>query len=112
MASIDELWLVDFGEPYPGEPASRRPALVLGPPETFGAHFPIAIVAPLTTTDRSLSVHVDVPATPLTGLQHTSYVQCELIRSVNRGRLMHRIGVVDPDISWQVGDIVKTLLNH
>ncbi len=31
MASVDDLWLVDFGEPYPGEPGSYRPALVLGP---------------------------------------------------------------------------------
>ena len=112
MASIDELWFVDFGQPCPGGPASRRPALVLGPPETFGSRFPVVIVAPLTTTDRSLSVHVEVPATDLTGLRHTSYVQCELIRSVNRRRLMHRLGVVDPDTSRQVGDVVKTLLNH
>ena len=112
MATIDELWLVDFGQPYPGERASRRPALVLGPPETFGSRFPVVIVAPLTTTDRSLSLHVEVPATALTGLRHASYVQCELIRSVPTRRLMHKLGVVDPDTSWQVGDVVKTLLNH
>ena len=112
MASIDDLWLVDFGQPHPGEPASQRPALVLGPPETFGSRFPVVIVAPLTTTDRSLSLHVEVPATALTGLRQKSYVQCELIRSVHTRRLMHRLGVVDPDTSWQLGDIVKTLLNH
>ena len=44
MASIDDLWLVDFGEPYPGEPAAHRPALVIGPPETFGPAFPFVIV--------------------------------------------------------------------
>ena len=44
MASVDDLWLCDFGEPYPGEPASRRPALVLGPPEAFGPGFPFVIL--------------------------------------------------------------------
>jgi mRNA-degrading endonuclease toxin of MazEF toxin-antitoxin module len=40
MASVDDVWLVDFGDAYPGEPASHRPALILGPPETFGTSFP------------------------------------------------------------------------
>ena len=112
MASIDELWLVDFGKPYPGEPASRRPALVLGPPDTFGSSFPLVILAPLTTTYRELSLHVEVPATTATGLHQTSYVQCELIRSVNAQRLLEKLGTVDADTSWQVGTIVRTLLNH
>ena len=112
MVSIDELWLIDFGEPYAGEPASRRPALVLGPPDTFGSGFPLAIVAPLTTTHRALSLHVEVPATAQTGLRRTSYVQCELLRSVNTRRLLHRLGAIAPDISRQVGEVVKTLLNH
>lgn len=112
MASVDELWLVDFGRPYPGEPASRRPALVLGPPDTFGSRFPLVIVVPLTTTDRGLSLHVVVPAAASTGLSRTSYVQCELIRSINTRRLVQRLGTIDEDTSWQVGTIVKTLLNH
>ena len=112
MASIDELWLVDFGEPYPGEPASRRAALVLGPPDTFGSRFPLVIVAPLTTTYRRLSLHVDVPATDATGLRHNSYVQCELIRSVSARRLLHRVGTIDSETSRQVDRIVRTLLNH
>ena len=112
MASIDELWLVDFGDPYPGEPAFKRPALVLGPPDIFGSGFPLAVVAPLTSTHRRLSLHVEVPSTPLTGLRYTSYVQCEQLRSVNTRRLLRRLGTIDSGISWQVSEIVKTLLNH
>ena len=112
MASIDELWLVDFGPSHPGEPASRRPALVLGPPDTFGAGFPLVILAPLTTTHRQLSLHVEVQANAATGLHRTSYVQCELIRSVSIRRLLHKIGAIDADTSLQVDTIVRTLLNH
>ena len=67
MASVDDLWLVDFGTPFPGEPASHRPALVVGPPETFGPSFPFVIVTPLTTTHRGLSLHVEVEAYVYTG---------------------------------------------
>lgn len=112
MASVDDLWLVDFGEPYPGEPAAHRPALVLGPLDTFGPGFPFVVVTPLTTARRGLSLHVEVEATVDTGLDTTSYIQCELIRSINRNRLVHRLGAVGSDVSNQVATIIKTLLNY
>ena len=112
MASVDDLWLVDFGQPYPGEPASYRPALILGPPDTFGPGFPFVIVAPLTTTRRELSLHIEVEAALETGLDTTSYVQCELIRSINSGRLVHRLGTVGPETTNQVTTVIKTLLSH
>jgi len=112
MASVDDLWLVDFGQPYPGEPASYRPALILGPPDTFGTGFPFVIVTPLTTTRRGLSLHIEVEATPTTGLDATSYIQCELIRSINTNRLVHRLGTIDPATSNQVATVIKTLLNY
>ncbi len=112
MASVDDIWLVDFGEPSAAEPASKRPALVLGPPDTFGAGFPLVIVTPLTTTHRGLSLHVEVEATAETGLADTSYVQCELIRSINRTRLVHRLGAVSAAVSHRVATVVRTLLDY
>jgi mRNA interferase MazF len=112
MASIDDFWLVDFGEPYPGEPAAHRPALVLGPPDSFGPAFPFVIVTPLTTTSRGLSLHIEVEPTSENGLDETSYVQCELLRSINRRRLVHQLGTIDVDISLRVASVVKTLLSY
>lgn len=112
MVSVDDLWLVDFGEPFPSEPAFARPALVLGPPDTFGRRFPVVIVAPLTTTDRSLPLHVEVQATAQTGLRRRSFVQCELIRSINEVRLIRRLGIIDRLTAEQVDGIVRVLLNH
>jgi mRNA interferase MazF len=112
MASIDDLWLVDLARPYPGEPAHHRPALVLGPPDTFGPDFPFVIVTPLTTTRRGLSIHVEVEATQVSGLDDTSYIQCELARSISRNRLVRRLGAIDLTTSDQVADILKTLLSY
>jgi len=112
MASVDELWLTDFGDPYPGEPSSYRPSLVIGPPETFGSTFPFVIVLPTTTSRRGLSLHVEVEPDHVNGLDVTSYVQCELIRSVNCRRLIHRVGMVDATTSDAVSLILRTLLNH
>lgn len=118
MALIDELWLGDFGKPHPGEPAAARPALVIGPSPLFDQpvqsdmELPFVIVAPLTTTHRDLLYHVEVEATDGNGLSETSFVQCELIRSVNRKRLIHRLGVLEPDPSHQVAAVIKTLLSY
>ncbi len=112
MASVDDLWLVDFGDPYPGEPAHRRPALVVGPPAVFGPSFPFVIIVPLTTTRRGLSLHVEVEPTIRTGLDAVSYIQCELIRSVTANRLVRRLGSIGVDTSLEVGRIVRTLLGN
>lgn len=69
-------------------------------------------MTPLTTTRRGLSLHVEVEATADTGIDETSYVQCELIRSISRNRLVHRLGAIDPDASNKVATIIKTLLNY
>ncbi len=112
MASVGDLWLVDFGEPYPGEPAAHRPALILGPPDTFGSGFPFVIVTPLTAARRGLSLHIEVEANRDTGLDTVSHVQCELVRSISRTRLIHRLGAIGPDVGNRVATIIKTLLNH
>lgn len=112
MASPDEIWLTDFGQPYPGEPAAHRPAVVVGPPDTFGAAFPFVILVPLTTRRRALSIHIKVETSESTGLDDTSYAQCELIRSVNRRRLVHQLGVLDAHASHGITSVLRTLLNH
>ena len=112
MASPDELWLVDFGDPFPGETAHHRPALVIGPPDTFGADFPFVILCPLNTTRHGLSLHVEIDAGEITGLDCTSYVQCELVRSVNRRRFVRQLGAIDLATSEHVTQILRTLLNH
>ena len=110
MASRDDIWLVDFGESSPGEPVHPRPALIVGPAPIFGANFPFVVVVPMTTTRRELALHVEVKPTDLNGLDETSYVQCELLRSINARRLIARLGTIDIETSTSVERIVRTLL--
>lgn len=112
MASPDELWLVDFGEPFPGEPAFHRPALVLGPPSSFGEHFPFVIVVPATARRRGLSMHVEVEPDAGNGLDETSYLQCELLRSVSVRRLVVRLGRLDVGRRAEVRRIVDALIER
>ena len=112
MASVGDLWLVDFGEPYPGEPAFHRPALIVGPPASFSSGFPLVLVVPLTSTVRGLNLHVEIEPSRENGLSETSAAQCELLRSINRARLLHRMGVLEMVSLQEVDDIVRVLLDH
>ena len=46
------------------------------------------------------------------GPPDVSYVRCELVRSSNRRRLVHRLGAADIATSRRVADIMRTLLRH
>lgn len=96
MTSPSELWLINFGEPYPSEPALTRPGLIVGPPTTFGEGFPVVFVAPVTSRARGLNYHIEVEASLESGLATTSYVQAEGLRSVSKARLIHPIGRIGP----------------
>ncbi|MEN8041783.1 MAG: type II toxin-antitoxin system PemK/MazF family toxin [Actinomycetota bacterium] len=110
MASCNEIWLIDFGDSYPDEPGGVRPALIVGPPDPFIV--PFTIVAPTTTVRRGLHVHVEIDVDEESGLDETSYVQCEMIRSISRRRLFRRIGAVGPETGRRVSTVLRTLLDH
>lgn len=112
MASTNEIWLTDFGDPHPGEPAHHRPALIVGPSATFHREFPFVIVCPFTTTRRELPLHLEVEGSGTTGLAVTSYIQCELIHSIITDRLIHRLGTIDHTTKAAVDEIVDTLLGR
>lgn len=109
--SPDEIWLADFGDPFPGEPAFHRPALIVGPSRLFPETVPFVIIVPLTTTRRNLSVHVELEPLPASGLHEVSYAQCEWVRSVNRRRLVTRLGIADAAAAHDVRSIIATLFN-
>ena len=92
---------MDFGDPYPSEPALFRPALVVGPVPKFGARFPNVLVVPITTTYRDLDFHIEIETSPSNGLIATRYAQCELLRSVSTMRLVNKLGLLISNLRLQ-----------
>lgn len=109
-ASTDEVWLVDFGDQFPGEPAHHRPAVIIGPDPMFEAAIPQVILVPITTRRRDLPNHIEVDASGRSGLDDVSYAQCELLCSVGRRRLVHRLGVIAPAEAAGIRFVVVALL--
>ncbi len=112
MASPNETWMVDFGDPYRGEPAYHRPALIIGPSALYGDNLPFVVVLPLTTVRRGISFHVEIEPDSANGLNELSYVQCEMIRSISKKRLRSPLGFVGLVDAQRVETVVRRVLDY
>lgn len=106
-----DIWIVDFGDPYPSEPAGIRPALLVGQGSSTLGHTPTVFAVPMTTSDRRLDFHIELDPDDDNGLERTSYLQCEQLRSISKGRLIDRVGVADIATSVRVSDATSILLD-
>jgi mRNA interferase MazF len=80
------------------EQKGRRPALVVSN-DLFNLHTGMAIVCPITNTDRRFPFHVPVPA----GVGVTGFVMVEQVKSVDfRSRGARRIDAAPPPLLDQV----------
>ncbi|MBI2918580.1 MAG: type II toxin-antitoxin system PemK/MazF family toxin [Chloroflexi bacterium] len=107
--SRGEVWLVDLSPTRGHEQAGVRPALVVSA-DLFN-HGPagLIVVVPLTTRAREIPLHVAVTP-PEGGPREPSFVKCEDIRSVSRGRLTQRWGAVGERTLAEVEDRLRVLL--
>lgn len=89
MVRRGEIHLCDFGSPLGHEAGYRRPALVISH-DQLNRHG-VCVVLPVTRTHLGYPTHVELDGV----LPVTSYVQCELVRSISDGRVVRRVGALD-----------------
>ena len=111
MDLLDSIWLVDFGPNFPSEPGHRRPALVVGPTDGFADFLSNVFVVPFTSSRRGLNFHVEIEPGVNSGISVASYAQCEQLRSINKRRLVHPLGVIDIESRFQIRRVLRMLLN-
>jgi mRNA interferase MazF len=104
-----EIWSVNLSPTRGHEQAGQRPALVVSVDTFNQGPADLVIVAPLTTRDRGISLHVPVDP-PEGGLKQRSVVKCDNIRAVSKQRLGHRWGRVSPEIMAEVEDRLRVLI--
>lgn len=91
------------------EQAGRRPGLVVSVDTFNQSAAGLAIVLPVTSRDKGIRSHVRVVPSE-SGLQKTSFVKCEDIRSISTQRLERRVGRVGPATLEAVEDRLQILL--
>jgi mRNA interferase MazF len=104
-----EVWFVDLDPTRGREQAGRRPAVIVSVDQLGTGPSELAIVVPLTRTERPNPLYVPIEP-PEGGVRDTSYAMPEMVRAVSRQRLVERWGTLRPATVEQVLQRVHLLL--
>lgn len=99
--------MVDLGNPIGHEAAFHRPALVVSddPANRHG----LVTVCPIGSARRNYPTRVEI--TPgNSGLDGTSYVQGEQVRTISTDRLVHRLGRAEIAVQHELDRVLRLLL--
>ncbi len=110
--SRGEIWTLDFEPRRGSEQGGHRPCLVLQ--TDLGNHAPGArttIVVPLTSQGRPYAFYIAIPRIRSDGLGADSWANCTQLFTVDKSRLMKRLGRVDADKLARVGQAVRMTLD-
>ena len=88
-----DVWFADLDPVEGHEQGGRRPVVVLSVDAI--AQLKLAVVVPLSTTDRGWPLHLPIDP-PEAALRERSYAMPEMVRSIATSRLETRWGAVRP----------------
>ncbi len=104
-----EVWLVGLDPVQGREQAGKRPALVLSVDQFNHGPAELVVILPLTSKAKGVPLHVAV-LPPEGGLSQPSFIKCEDVRSISKGRLLKKLGAVSAPTMATVEDRIKRLL--
>ena len=104
-----EVWQVDLDPTRGHEQGGRRPGLVLSVDPFNQGAAGLVVILPITSRRKGIPWHVEVQP-PEGGLQATSFVKCEDVRSISKHRLSGRWGLVSSRTLAAVEDRIRILL--
>lgn len=101
-----DVWLISLDPTVGSEIRKTRPCVVVSPPEMHD-NIRTVIIAPLTSGSRPAPARVAVTFNGIEGL-----VMVEHVRSVDKQRLIKRLGSLDPSALSQVLDTLQSLFSE
>ena len=104
-----EIWMVKLDPTRGHEPTGTRPALVVSANLFNSSRADLLIVLPLSTKEKGVRSHVAIDP-PQGGVKRRSWIRCEDIRSLSKGRLSKRWGAVSHATLDAVEDRLRILL--
>ena len=105
-----ELWLGHLGRTRGQEQGGKRPLLVVSVSQYNLGPSELVVVCPLTTRRWNIPWHCEIEP-PEGGLDRTSYVMCDQLRTVTAGRLSRRFEEVTSETMDEVEDRLRILLD-
>lgn len=96
MVKRGEIWLVSFDSTVGSEIRKSRPCVIVSPPE-LNQHLRTIIVAPMTSKGFPAPFRV-----PVTHAAKKGLIVLDQIRTVDKSRLLKRVGAVNTKILSRV----------
>jgi mRNA interferase MazF len=104
-----EIWLTSLGAARKGEPRKNRPTVVISVDEiATGREDELVVVVPLSNSRAASPLRPEV--SPEEGIERSSVAVTRGIRAVARGRLLRRLGQLEPDTLAEVEMALATVL--
>lgn len=101
-----DICFVDFGKNEGSEQNGIRPAIIIQN-DKGNTYSPTTIVASITSQEkRYLPTHVSIKPYQ-SGLEKTSTIMFEQVRTIDKGRIISKVGHIDT--VWLVENIKKSL---
>ncbi len=107
--SRGEIWMVNFDPTKGREQVGSRPALIVSINPFNHGPADLVIALPITSQAKNIPSHVLVQP-PEGGLSYPSYIKCEDVRSISKGRLSKLLGMVTDQTMIAVEDRLQILL--
>jgi mRNA interferase MazF len=89
-----DILLCDLNPRAGHEQGGVRPIVVVSH-DRYSVIPGLLLAVPLTSRDRQLEHHIEIPANNTTGLKQVSYAMTEQLRAVSTDRVGRRLGRVD-----------------
>lgn len=97
-----DIICVDLSPVVGSEQDGIRPVLVISN-NTNNQYAPTITICPMTSSQNKLSkklpVHVFMPADATTGLKKDSVVLCEQVKTIDKSKIIRRVGHCSPDFA-------------
>jgi mRNA interferase MazF len=102
----DEVWLVSLDPTRGSEMQKTRPCLIVSP-EEMNRHLRTLLVAPMTTVERAYPTRVAVTFAGKHG-----QIALDQLRSVDRQRLLKKLGKVSPGTAHAVSSALVEMFTR
>jgi mRNA interferase MazF len=105
-----DVWLAELDPTTGREQGGRRPVVVVSSAGFNSLPIGMAIVVPLTGTDRGLVTQPQI-ASPESGLKRVSFARPEDVRAVDASRLGRRLGHVSSNELAEIRKVLRYFLD-
>lgn len=93
------------------EMKKTRPCVVVSPDEMNGV-LKTVIILPITSTQKELPTRILIKATPTSGLVDDSYAVADQIKTIDKRRILSKIGQVSPAEEKALSDVLCAMFEN